>query len=160
VVNRSDAPSAALTALEQENQRLRDVCRELSHNSAVAAEIEGLRNQLQDAFKVQDELRSELRRVLDDRDRERIEHEAALAALRSEMTIDLIKHQEEQVEAAAQAAQATAAALPSALLEADERIRAFRQHLKEIHEVEAEQRMKRTLAARLSRLWRHTGPNP
>ena len=37
-----------------------------------------------------------------------------------------------------------------------QRIRAFRQHLKEIHEREAEERAQRTLTARLSRLWRKT----
>ena len=38
------------------------------------------------------------------------------------------------------------------------RIRAFREHLKEIHTSETEQRAAAVLAARLSRLWRSTGP--
>jgi hypothetical protein len=43
-------------------------------------------------------------------------------------------------------------------LEADMRIRAFRQHLKEIHQNETEVRNQNRLSARLSRLWSRTAP--
>jgi uncharacterized small protein (DUF1192 family) len=155
VVGRTDSAAAALVALERENQRLRDACRQRTSDSAAAAEVEALRQQVQAAWKERDDLKGELRRVQDDRRRESNEHEAALGDLRSQIALESLKRQQEQVAAAPLASSA-----PNALLEADERIRAFRQHLQEIHQLEAEQRMKRSLAARLSRLWRHTGPNP
>jgi chromosome segregation ATPase len=150
----SDAHSAAFAALELENQQLREARREWAQTSAAAAEVEPLRKLLLETTKERDELKREIQRLQDDRERERNEHEAALGALRSQLALESIKRHEEQVESAP-----VPASKPNARLEADERIRAFRQHLKEIHEDEEQQRMKRGLAARLSRLWRHTGPN-
>ena len=46
----------------------------------------------------------------------------------------------------------------SPALEADMRIRAFRQHLREIHVHESEARKPAGLSARLSRLWSRTRP--
>jgi hypothetical protein len=149
-----DSASVAVEALEAENQRLRDASREWARTSVVAAEVEPLRMRLEEATKERDDLKREIQQLQDDHERERNEHEAALGALRSQMVLESIRRHEEQVEAAA-----LPSSTPNALLEADERIRAFRQHLREIHEVEEEQRMKRGLAARLSRLWRNTGPN-
>jgi hypothetical protein len=149
-----DSASAAMAALEAENQRLRDASREWARSSADAAEVEPLRKLLEETTKDRDDLKRQIQQLQDDRERERNEHEAALGALRSQMVVESIRRHEEQVEAAE-----LPSSSPNALLEADERIRAFRQHLREIHEVEEEQRMKRGLAARLSRLWRNTGPN-
>jgi hypothetical protein len=44
-------------------------------------------------------------------------------------------------------------------LEADQRIRTLREHLKQIQDDETEQRMRKSLSARLSRLWHHTSPH-
>jgi hypothetical protein len=150
----SDSHSAAVAALELENQQLRDARQEWARSSAAAAEVEPLRKLLLETTKDRDDLRRELQRLQDDRERERNEQEAELGALRSQLALKSIKRHEEQVESAA-----LPASKPNVRLEADERIRAFRQHLREIHDDEEQQRMKRGLAARLSRLWRHTGPN-
>ena len=53
------------------------------------------------------------------------------------MTLESLRRQEEHVKTAVAAAPLPASKDP--LLEADERIRAFREHLKEIHQDEAEQ---------------------
>ena len=41
----------------------------------------------------------------------------------------------------------------------EDRIRALRAHLNEIHQNEAQERSQRRLSARLSRLWHRSGPN-
>ena len=152
LAGRADSPAAALAALEQENCRLREEGRDRARDSAAAAEVETLRGRIQAIRKERDDLKFEVQRARDDGQRERNEHEAALGSLRRELALESLKRQEELIGAG------TAPPNSPALLEADERIRAFRQHLKEIHEDEQEQKLKRSLTARLSRLWHHTGP--
>jgi hypothetical protein len=72
-----------------------------------------------------------------------IEHEAALASLRSQLSRDSLKRPEGEEEE------------PSP----DDRIRALRAHLNEIHSKEQDERSNRRLSARLSRLWNRSGPN-
>ena len=150
----SDATVAAVEVLEYENQRLRRAYDELARNAVPSHEVDAIVTELQAVRKERDTHALELQRALDDRKRERNESEAALNALRSQLARETLRRQEEQVK--------SATSLPVSgdpLLDPDQRIRAFREHLKEIHQDEAEQRMKRGLAARLSRLWHHTGPN-
>ena len=142
------APDAALVALEHENRRLRETCQSLVRTSAEASEAGRLRHQLGAVEAQLDAVRRELRQALDDRERERIEHEAALAASRSRAARESLKSVE-----------ATATDESKSPLAADERIRALRQHLCEIHEREEADRLKNRLAARLSRLWHHTSPS-
>jgi hypothetical protein len=154
VAGESDTTVAAVRALEHENQELRTAYHELANSSYPSHEVDAIVVELQAVRKERDTLTQQVQRERDDRLREHNEHEAALNAIKSQITRESLRRQEEHVK--------TTAALPTSkdpLLEADERIRAFREHLKEIHQDEAEQRMKRTLAARLSRLWHHTGPN-
>lgn len=160
LVTQSQAPGGAadtvLKGLEQENRRLRGAAAELARVSAVAAEAGDLRQRLQLA---QDELasaRSEHQKALDDLQRERQEHDLALTGIRSQLAHDSLKRQEEQVKAAVAPAVEIGEANPN--LSADERIRAFRQHLKDIHEREETERAQKKLSVRLSRLWRNTGP--
>jgi hypothetical protein len=154
VAGESDATIAAVQALEHENQQFRDAYHELARNAVPAHEVDAIVNELQAVRKERDAHAQQLQRMSDDRQRERNEHEAALNASRSQLARESLRRQEEQVKAAASL---NGPADP--LLDADQRIRAFREHLKDIHKDETEQRMKRGLAARLSRLWHHTGPN-
>ena len=89
----------------------------------------------------------------DDRRRERIEHEAVVGALRSQLARESLQQQAEPLAAFRRRSRRGRPAL-----DADERIRAFRQHLKDLHENEAARRADRSIASRLSRLWHHTGP--
>lgn len=148
------ASDSVLKGLEKENRRLRSAMSEFARVSAAAAEADSLRERL---VTTQGELAQATRTLqerLDDQGRERKEHEALVNDLRSQVARESLKRQETQVlHAVAPAAKAGGSAMSP-----DDRIRAFRQHLKEIHEKEAEERAQRTISARLSRLWRKTGP--
>jgi len=151
VAGESDTSVAALQALEHENRELRAAYDTMARNSVPEHEMDAVVAELQTARRQHAALAQELRTHQDDRQRERNEQEAALNALRSQLARDSLRRQEEHVK--------STGAVPSSresLLEADMRIRAFREHLKEIHHDETEQRMRRSLAARLSRLWNHT----
>jgi ribosomal protein S15P/S13E len=155
VVGESDAAIAAVQALEHENQQLRDAYDTIARNAVPTHEMDAIVQELQEVRKERDALTQELQRQRDDRQRQQREYEAGLNALKSQMARESLRQNEGQVR--------TAAGLPPGrdpLLEADERIRALREHLKEIQHDESEQRMRRSLASRLSRLWHHTSPQP
>jgi hypothetical protein len=151
VAGQSDTTVAAVRALEQENQALREAHALLARTTVPAHDLDGLLYDLQLLQQKHDGLAQELQKERDLRQRERNEHEASVNALRSQLARDSLRRQEDQVRATGVVATAK-----EAPLEADMRIRAFREHLKEIHQDETEQRMRRSLAARLSRLWNHT----
>ncbi|MDR3632952.1 MAG: hypothetical protein P4L84_03895 [Isosphaeraceae bacterium] len=156
LANHTEAsPDAAFAALESENRRLRETCHTLVRASAEAADASRLRTQLQSAQQQVDELRKELTQLNDDRTRERMEAEAALAALRNQVVVATLKVAEEPVKPPAVETPAQEAPGP---LSVDDRIRALRQHLVEIHEREQAERNRKSLGSRLSRLWRNTGP--
>lgn len=150
----ADTPGAAvaLEAMESENHRLRDSYLRLEQTSraetdAVEAKAEAGQTQLT-------ALRKEFELVKDEFIRERREHETAMASHRASLS-----------RASLAASEATLVALSpreeehhQEPLDADMRIRAFRQHLKEIHHHEAETRNQKRLSARLSRLWGRTTP--
>ena len=145
----STGPAAALAAVESENRRLRERCLELE--STYQAELQSNKERLDRSLKERDDARGELQSCQDDRQREGREYEIAIASLRA------------KVSRAALGVPGTAAATSQATevnpaLEADIRIREFRQHLKEIHCHETEARNAQRLGARLSRLWRKTSP--
>lgn len=148
------AGDSVLKGLEQENKRLRAAMSELARVSAAAAEADSLRERLMTTEGELAQASRTLQEMLDDQERERKEHEASLNELRSQLARESLQRQETQVLNAVVPAGKEA----GAALSPDDRIRAFRQHLKEIHEKEAEERAQRTIAARLSRLWRKTGP--
>jgi chromosome segregation ATPase len=145
----------ALAALEGENRRLRRMCDDLTHKAAAAVEVDVVRAQLSTVMAQIDEAQAKIRSLEDDIERERKEHEVAMAALRSQMAREPLQRREGQA----------AEALPAgprdwSQVTADERMQAFRQHLQEVHQREVDERSKNRLSARLSRLWSRTGPTP
>ncbi len=143
---------AALAILESENQRLRQLCQD--HDETIKSEARSRREAMEMARREIEEVRSERDLVKDERDRERREYEIAVASLRSRVSQAALTARENKGPATGSDASSD---VPSAL-EADIRIREFRQHLKEIHCHEAEARNHNRLGARLSRLWTRTGP--
>ncbi len=148
------APSegVAIAILESENGRLRQRCQDL--DEAVKSGAQSLRDALKTGQKELEDVRKERDLVQDERVREHREYEIAIASLRSLASRAAVSAQQGEGRAARSDASSD---VPSAL-EADIRIREFRQHLKEIHCHEAEARNHNRLTARLSRLWTRTGP--
>jgi hypothetical protein len=140
---------AAFLELAAENRRLRT---EVESCRRSAAEAEELGRRLAASLAELGQARRELQQLEDERQRERAEHEAEVGALRSELARESLRRQ------VATDSGLPPAEAPASAIEADERIRAFRQHLKELHEKEAARRAERSIASRLSRLWKHTGP--
>jgi len=143
---------AALVVLESENQRLRQLCQDL--DETIKSEAQSLREALESSRHELLEVRRERDLVQDERDRERREFEITITSLRSHASRAALAASETSCpETEAEVTREAPAAL-----EADMRIRAFRQHLKEIHSHEAEVRGRNRLGARLSRLWTRTAP--
>jgi chromosome segregation ATPase len=149
----SSADVTVIAALEKENRKLRAANSQMAKIATTAAEAEGLRERLQSAIDEVSTLKQALQQAHDDRHRERNEFQAVIADLKSQMAHESLKRQDDQVNA--DAASANGAPSPTS---ADERIRALRQHLQQIHEHEEQVRANKRLSARLSRLWHHTGP--
>jgi hypothetical protein len=148
------AGDSVAKGLEQENRRLRAAMSELARVSAAAAEADSLRERLATTQGELAQTTRTLQELLDEHGRERKEHEALVNELRSQVARESLKRQETQVLNAV----VPAGKKDGSAMSPDDRIRAFRQHLKEIHEKEAEERAQRKISARLSRLWRKTGP--
>jgi hypothetical protein len=146
--------AAALATLEQENRRLRAANAEIARVAATAAEADVLRDRLQQSSDEVESLTRELRRADDDRERQLKERDVLISELRSQLAHESLRRQDEQVKAAV----ASTTIDGSSPLAADERIRALRQHLQQIHEQEEQERARKRLSARLSRLWNRTGP--
>ncbi len=138
--SRQVANNDALGALERENQRLREECRRLVPFEAIAAEVELLREHLRTSQENVSRLEQEVSHLHDELERQQVEHQAELAAARNQAARQALKPREAE-------------------LSPDERIRALRQHLIEIHDQEEQERKKRQLSTKLTRLWRRTGPN-
>jgi uncharacterized small protein (DUF1192 family) len=151
-VDASDQMARALAMLESENRRLRQSCDDLEESSR--GELRLLGERLEAAERDLEVARKAHEAVQDERTRERREFEVAVASLRSQAARASIAAQETHMPSAG----ATSAGEEGASLDADMRIRAFRQHLKEIHTHEAETRNSKRLGARLSRLWNKTVP--
>ena len=155
VAGGSDATVAAVQVLEHENLQLRAAHDALTQSMVPAHEMDTIVQELETTRTQHTALAKELQKQRDDGQRERNEHEANLNALRTELARDTLRRKEEHIRSTA-----VVPATKDSQLEADMRIRAFREHLKEIHQDESEQRMRRGLAARLSRLWNHTSTKP
>jgi chromosome segregation ATPase len=154
------ADAEALAVLEAENKRLVKRCTDLEETSST--EIGTLREAAESARRELAETRRQRDQIQDERDRERREYEIAVASLRAHSSRSSLAAGEPAAAAVeASTVGATATESPkttdnSIALEADMRIRAFRQHLKEIHCHETEARNRNKLSARLSRLWNRT----
>jgi hypothetical protein len=147
---------SAFAELAAENGTLRTECENYRKAAVESADI-GRR--LASALVELEQARRDLRHQEDDRRREQIEHEAEVVALRSELARESLLRQVNPADPAQATPEPVAPRVAStSATEADERIRAFRQHLKQLHEDEAAQRANRSLASRLSRIWRNTGP--
>jgi len=150
--NAASSDGAALAILESENQRLRQLCQD--HDETIESEVQSQRQAMEKARREIEEVRRERDLVKDERERERREYEIAVASLRSQASRAAVTARESEGHATRSDASSD---VPSAI-EADIRIREFRQHLKEIHCHEAEARNRNRLTARLTRLWTRTGP--
>jgi len=154
------ADAEALAVLEAENKLLAKRYAELEETSS--AEIGTLREAAESARRELEETRRQRDQIQDERDRERREYEIAVASLRTHASRASLAAGEHTATATSTAnASSAATEAPrstdiSTALEADLRIRAFRQHLKEIHSHETETRNRNRLSARLSRLWNRT----
>jgi hypothetical protein len=156
VAGESGSSGAAVQALERENQELRDAYGALARSAVPAHEVDALVQELETLKRQHEAQGQELQRLRDDHQRQRNEYEASLNAMRTQLARESLRRQEEHVKTSvAQDAPQD----KETLLEADMRIRALREHLKEIHQDETDQKMRRSLAARLSRLWHHTSQN-
>jgi hypothetical protein len=142
----------ALAALESENRRLRKSFDELTRTAATAGEVGPVKAELTSTRKRLDEAEGKLRGLEDDIARERKEHEAELAAVRSQMAREPLQRREGSPDSG------SAPPREVSPISADERMMAFRQHLQDVHQRELEERSQKRLSARLSRLWNRTGP--
>lgn len=145
---------ARLATLEEENLKLRAALSAVEVAEQSVKEHEELTFHLANMSAQLEEARRELVVVVDERLRERNESAAEIAALKSELAQQSLARISESTTVLSGEGPAGA----SSAIEADERIRAFRLHLKELHEREAARRKQSGLAGRLSRLWHHTGP--
>ncbi len=150
----SGRDDSAFIELAAENRELRTTCEALRKADV---ESEELGRRLASTLVELEQVRRDLRHLDDDLRRERNEHEAELGALRARHARELLEQQIPSTDPKPVAKTDVPAGRASAT-EADERIRAFRQHLKELHENEANERANRTLGSRLTRIWRKTGP--
>ncbi len=127
----------------------------LEPDHVALAKAEAFREQLEAAQQALEAAHQELQAVRDEQQRERKEHEAELAAqrrLRARETLPAEKQAPGPIPVEGQGQEQAQNLSP------DQRIRALREHLREIHRREEEERKNRQLSSRLSRLWRRTGP--
>ncbi len=133
-------PDELRATLERENRQLHHTRQRLAAAEAVAASADTLRNELQDARGQLQDARQELSRTADDLQRQRLEHQAELATLRARLVRE------------------TQGAATTGELGVNERMRALREHLNDLHKIEEQERRNRRLSARISKLWGRTGP--
>lgn len=159
----STGSNRAAEALDSEIHRLRT---ELAAAIDRAVNAETLREELEAARADLEETRETLGAAHDEIDRMRIAHHAEIASIRSVRAIEaLATNHEESIAPLADRADPSSDSvdernrtLAHNMTSVDERIRAFRQHLREVHDQEASERKNRGLSARLSRLWSRSGP--
>jgi chromosome segregation ATPase len=110
--------------------------------------LPGLRREF-DRLKAENlEIEAKLAAAMDDAERQRIEYEASLAAIRADKVAASI----------AAPSPLSTVAEKSGEMTIEERMSAFRRHLHEVHQREVADRRERKLSTRLSRLWRKTAP--
>ncbi len=117
---------------------------------AAAVKVESVDAKLAETLHDQHELRRQLEKVEDERRQERLEHQATVAELQTQLSQAALTHPqgplpEKRPDGA------------SAELDIELRVRALRHHFQEIHEREREERRQKQLISRLSRLWNRTG---
>lgn len=145
----NNANASILQVMEEENQRLRRTCVELTETAVRAAEAEELRRDLEELSAELEEANRRVRLLQDERDREANEREAQIAALRAQLARETL-----QAQRAVESLQYAASRDTSI----DERIRAFRLHLQEVHHQEEQERQRAGITSRLSKVWIKTRP--
>lgn len=140
---------SALEFLENENCLLREACDSLKNAAPSAADIEALQAETAAKDSLLRETRTNLLISQDDHQSQQNQHEAELAALRSQFACEQLRDREEN-------SNASATRISVGQASSDERIRAFRQHLHEVHQAELEERQQKRISARLARLWKKT----
>jgi hypothetical protein len=148
----SGSRPSAVDALQAENLRLRAAWDELAERATAAAErAQSADVKLAEALHERTQLRHQLEQIEDERSRERLESEATVAELHSQLSqVSLAKPPEPPTQQKPEAI--------SSELDIELRVRAMRCHFQEIHEREKEERRQKQLITRLSRLWSRTGP--
>jgi uncharacterized coiled-coil protein SlyX len=131
----------ATATLRQENLVLREQCRRFAQFEEDAAEAATLRDQIHDLRDEFHQLRQALESAQDELEQQRIEHEAEKAALRTKLTSERV-----------------AGGSQNGALSTDERVRALRDHLREMHEREEQEQKESQLSHRIARLWRRSTP--
>jgi len=139
--------TAELERLRVENQQLREACaRGLGQPAG-----EVLEARLAEVIEEREGLRRQLERLRDECKRQELEHAAATAELRAQLS-------RASVVSAAGPAEGAQPPKVSPAREEQLRFQALRQHLLDIYELEERQRKERQLLPRLRRLWNRTGP--
>ncbi len=117
-----------------------------------AVEAETLRESLSQTRISLRDSESMLAQCRDDLERQRIEYAAEVSSLEARIAEQAVQRTVEEP-----TVQDRTDDLASKMTSVDERIRAFRQHLHELHQNELEVRRRKSLSSRLSRLWKHSG---
>ncbi len=143
----TNVSAAAPAVLEDENRKLRERLHELESSTPTTPEVETVRKKLAETLARFDSSEVAHRRAGDEWSREKAQLTAALSAAQGQVAREALL---------APAGKPMESDATSEAVEADERIRAFRQHLQELHRREAEERTNRGgLSSRLSKLWHH-----
>ena len=142
------ADPAVIEGLRSENLRLRAACEELTKrlDTEPAETWEAQRDEM---LKERDALHRQLLQIQDDRRREQLELRATVVELQAQLSRASLARPEQQP---------TETGKDSRDRDAELRIHALRQHLREVHQQEEEERKQKQLIPRLSRLWSRTGP--
>jgi chromosome segregation ATPase len=146
-----DPDANVVEALQAENLRLRAAWQELVERSSAADRSESLDAQLAETLNEQHQLRRQLEQIQDERKRERLEYQANVAELQTQLSQASLIEPE-----GPPSVQGPEGISPNQDIEL--RLRALRQHLLETDQREKEERRQKHLISRLSRLWSRTGP--
>lgn len=149
----SGSGAGSVKALEREIEELRS---KLARSAEFEGEVQAIREELAQTRPALEASRCEAERLRDDLERTRLEHEAELAALKTQAAVEAAQAGAEPRQAEGHGVEV----LASKMIAVDERIRAFRQHLHDLHACEVEAKKSKSLGNRLSRLWGRSAPGP
>lgn len=148
-----ETDTTVLRVMEEENRRLRQTCFELTKAVASTAELDELRAEaelLRGQLKTAQE---EARKLSDEGQRVKLEHETAIAAIKTQKAREAVVTVDTDLNP-----KSSLLATTVSDVSIDERIRAFRQHLQEVHQREEDERTHTSLTTKLSKLWHKSRP--
>lgn len=149
---------AVIQVMDEENRRLRQTCLELTKASDRQAESDMLRTQVETLQAELSRIQMELRGERDERERERNVHETAIVTLQSHAAREALESQREQIQEGSTPPPHSLPSYASRDTSIDERIRAFREHLRDVHQREEEERQRKSFTSRLSKVWMKSRP--